>query len=182
MCASFLFMSTELYAEEPAEKPKKTSASKAEEEPTLLERLKETISAEVDRPVVLLEVPERKGVYIRISPNISQSKMRHWRKQAGEETKNGLDPTKFACFVVGHTTTGFEMDGEEVLDEDGLPMNFASSAILKMTGAGRPVPDAVRNFFGTDPHVEAAALAVLEAAGFSDTVDTVDPTNESLNS
>ena len=179
-------MSRELYTEEPADKPKKTpaaSTSKAiEEEPTLLERLKETISAEVDRPVVLLEVPERKGVFIRISPNISQSKMRHWRKQAGEETKNGLDPTKFACFVVGHTTTGFEMDGEEVLDEDGLPMNFASSTILKMTSAARPVPDAVRNFFGTDPHVEAAALAVLEAAGFSDTVDTVDPTNESLNS
>ena len=179
-------MSTELYSEESADKPKKAPAASAakaiEEEPTLLERLKETISAEVDRPVVLLEVPERKGVYIRISPNISQSKMRHWRKQAGEETKNGLDPTKFACFVVGHTTTGFEMDGEEVLDEDGLPTNFASTAILKMTGTGRPVPDAVRNFFGTDPHVEAAALAVLEAAGFSDTVDTVDPTNESLNS
>ena len=179
-------MSTELYTDEsPEEKPstKKaaTSAPKVEDvaEPSILERLKETISKEVERPVVLLEVPEREGVMLRISPNINQSKMRNWRKQAGEETKNGLDPTKFACYVVGHTTVGVEMQGEEVMDEDGYPMNFASGAILKMTSAGRPVPDAVRNFFGNDPHVESAALAVLEAAGFSDVVDTVDPTNES---
>jgi hypothetical protein len=180
-------MSTELYADGPEEKPapkkEKTSPIKVGdvEEPTVLQRLQETISAEVERPVVLLEVPDRAGVMLRISPNISQNKMRNWRKQAGEETKSGLDPTKFACFVVGHTTVGVVMDGEEVHDEEGLPMNFASAAILKMTSANRPVPDAVRNFFGTDPHVEAAALAVLEAAGYSDTVDTVDPTTESSN-
>ena len=47
-----------------------------------------------------------------------------------------------------------------------------------MTGASRPVPEGVRNFFGTDPHVEGAALAILEAAGYGDTVDVVeDPTN-----
>ena len=181
-------MSTELYTDGSEEKPtpKKEKAppsviEKPADEPTMLQRLQETISAEVERPVVLLEVPDRAGVMLRISPNISQTKMRNWRKQSGEETKNGLDPTKFACFVVGHTTVGVVMDGEEVHDDDGYPMNFASTAILKMTNAGRPVPDAVRNFFGTDPHVEAAALAVLEAAGYSDTVDTVDPTNESLN-
>jgi len=178
-------MSTELYTDESSEeKPAKKAATAAPKVPdapesNILERLKETISKEVERPVVLLEVPERDGVMLRISPNINQSKMRNWRKQAGEETKNGLDPTKFACYVVGHTTVGIEMGGEEVMDDDGYPMNFASAAVLKMTSAGRPVPDAVRNFFGNDPHVESAALAVLEAAGFSDVVDTVDPTNES---
>ena len=179
-------MSTELYTDGSEEKstPKKEkapppAANQSADEPSTLQRLEEPISKEVERPVVLLEVPDRKGVMLRISPNISQTKMRNWRKQAGEETKNGLDPTKFACFVVGHTTVGVQMDGEEVYDDDGYQMNFASSAILKMTKAGRPVPDAVRNFFGTDPHVEAAALAVLEAAGYSDTVDTVDPTTES---
>ena len=48
-----------------------------------------------------------------------------------------------------------------------------------MTQTTRAVPDAVRAFFGIDPHVEAAALAVLEAAGYSDTVDTTDPTKTS---
>ena len=58
-------------------------------------------------------------------------------------------------------------------------MNFASAEVLNMTGTDRPVPDAVRAFFGTDPHLEAAALAILEAAGYGDTVETVDPTKKS---
>jgi len=48
-----------------------------------------------------------------------------------------------------------------------------------MTEAARPVPDAVRAMFGVDPHVESAALAILDAAGYSDTVAAVDPTKES---
>lgn len=146
---------------------------------TLLNRLRETISKKVERPMVLVEVPDRDGVYIRISPNISQNQMRSWRRNAGEDTKSGLDPTKFSAYVIGHTTVGFEIEGEEVLDADGLSMNFASGEILNMTGADRPVPDAVRAFFGTDPHLEAAALAILEAAGYGDTVETVDPTKKS---
>lgn len=171
-------MADELYEDSPADKaaPSKKAAKPVD---TALDRLKETISKEVERTVVLLEVPAREGVYIRTSPNISQNQMRSWRKNAGEDTKNGLDPTKFACYVVGHTTVGIEIDGEEVFTEDGVYLNFASPDILKMTGESRPVPDAVRSFFGNDPHVESAALAVLEAAGYSDTVETVDPMNES---
>jgi len=174
-------MAEELYEDSTPDQaaPSKKAAKKTE---SALDRLKEIISEEVERHVVLLEVPARKGVYIRTSPNISQNQMRNWRKNAGEDTKNGLDPTKFACYVVGHTTVGIEMDGEEVFTEDGVYLNFASSEILKMTGESRPVPDAVRSFFGNDPHVESAALAVLEAAGYSDTVETVDPMSESSTS
>jgi hypothetical protein len=167
-------MADELYTPEVSDKP---APKKAKSSESPLDKLKATIAEEVERPVVLLEVPAREGVQLRISPNISQSQMRHWRKQAGEESKNGLDPTKFACYVIGHTTTGVEIDGQEVFDDDGVFLNFAHADILQMTGETRPVPDAVRSFFGTDPHIEAAALAVLEAAGYSDTVETVDPTN-----
>ena len=168
-------MADELYTPDEPDKAVLKKAAKSSETP--LDKLKATIAEEVERPVVLLEVPARDGVHLRISPNITQSQMRHWRKQAGEDSKDGLDPTKFACFVVGHTTVGVEINGEEVFDEDGVFLNFAHADILKMTGESRPVPDAVRSFFGTDPHIEAGALAVLEAAGYSDTVETVDPTN-----
>jgi|GEM_PF-611293 hypothetical protein len=147
-------------------------------EETVLDRLKAVVSAKVERTVVLLEVPDRPGVHLRISPNITQAQMKAWRKNAGEESKNGLDPIKFACQVVGQTCVGISMDGEEAFDEAGNALNFAAPEILEMTSATRPVPDAVRNFFGTDPHVEGAALAVLEAAGYGDTVDVLeDPTN-----
>ncbi len=143
---------------------------------------------------MLLEVPGRKGLMLRISPNISQSKMHRWRRQAGAETKNRFDSLEFACYVLGHTTVGIEMGGEEVMDEDGYPMNFASAAILKMTSADRskapladrdalrwesrmgrpsgPLHDTVRNFFGNDDEVELAAFAVLEAAGHATLPDT----------
>jgi hypothetical protein len=171
---------TSLYAEEPAdEKQPKAKASKTATEPTMLGRLKEAIQKKVERPVVRLEVPERPGVSLRISPNITQNQLKNWRKACGEDSKNGLDATKFSCFVIGHTTVGICIDGEEVFDEDGYALNFASPDVLEMTDATKPVPDAVRAFFGVDPHLEAGALAILDAAGYSDTVDTVDPTMES---
>jgi hypothetical protein len=34
-------------------------------------------------------------------------------------------------------------------------------------------------FFGLEPHVEAAAVAIIEAAGYGDNVDAVDPMKRS---
>jgi hypothetical protein len=144
-----------------------------------LSRLKETISKKVQRNMILLEVPDRDDVYLRISPNITQQQMKSWRRNAGEDSKKGLDPTKFAAYVIGHTTIGIEMGGEEIFDEDGNALNFASKDILESTDTTRPVPDAVLAFFNLDPHVEAAALAILEASGYGETVETVDPTKQS---
>jgi hypothetical protein len=45
-----------------------------------------------------------------------------------------------------------------------------------MLSAVRPIPDAVIAIFGLEPHVEAAAVAIMEAAGYGDSVETVDPT------
>lgn len=167
-------MSDSLYDEVPANTAKKAVPKTKDD--TVLSRLRDTISKKVERPTVLIDVPARTGVKLKIAPNISQNQMKAWRRNAGEDTKNGLDATKFACYVVGNCTIGVIMDGEEVFDEDGNRMNFASQEILDMTGTTRPVPDAVRAFFGIDPHVESAALAILDAAGYSDTVEAEDPT------
>lgn len=181
---SVRLMSDPLYDGDEGSEPETKTPTKAKAvsgslpvEETNLDRLKALISQKVERDVVLLEVPDRKDVHLRISPNISQAQMKAWRKNAGEETKHGLDAIKFACQVVGQTCVGVQIDGEEVFDEGGNSLNFAAPEILSMTGTTRPVPDAVKAFFGTDPHVEGAALAILEAAGYGDTIETVDPTN-----
>jgi hypothetical protein len=167
-------------SEDSAKAPKQAPAAKSlPQEETLLQRLTATIQKKVERPTVYIDVPERPGVSIKISPNITQNQMRNWRKNAGEDSRNGMDATKFACSVIGHTTIGICMNGEEVFDDDGNELTFASPLVLKMTETTRPLPDCVREFFGVDPHIEAAALAILEAAGYSDTVETVDPTRES---
>jgi len=163
-------------------KPKevKASTAKAEKSETLLDKLTATIGEKVSRKDIYINVPERPRVALRISPNITQSQVRKWRKEAGEDTKNGMDATKFATFVIGHTTQGVLFNDEEVFDDNGFALNFAHDHILAMTKTVRPVPDAVRAFFGLDPHVEAAALAILDAAGFGDTIEPAeDPTKRS---
>jgi hypothetical protein len=148
-------------------------------EETQLDRLRSVVRKKVERAVVHIPVTERNGVSIKVSPNITQSQMKNWRKSAGEDSLNGLDATKFACLVIGNTTIGICMDDEEIFDESGNNLNFAHPLVLEMTDTTRPVPDAVRAMFGVDPHIESAALAILDAAGYSDTVAAVDPTKES---
>jgi len=177
-------MSDALYSTENNEPTKKKAGSRDMDgsnvrEDTQLARLREVVKRKVERAHVLIPVPERPGVSIKVSPNITQSQMKNWRKNAGEDSRNGLDGTKFACLVIGHTTTGIYIDDEEVFDESGNYLNFAHPLILEMTDTTRPVPDAVRAMFSVDPHIESAALAILDAAGYSDTVAAVDPTKES---
>jgi hypothetical protein len=145
----------------------------------VLNKLKSAIQKKIERPLVEINIPERPGVSIRVSPNINQNQLRSWRKNAGEETKNGMDTVKFACAVIAHTTVGIVVEGETAVNEDGHELNFASSEIMQMTGTNRPYPDCVKAFFGIEPHIEAAALAIMEAAGYGDTVDAVDPTMKS---
>jgi hypothetical protein len=105
-----------------------------------------------------------------VSPNVTQNQIKAWQKNSGSESKSGIDATKFACQVIGHTTKGIFLNGEEVF-EDGKSLGFASPSVLKMTGAVRALPDCVQAFFGLDPHVESAALAIIDAAGYGDTVE-----------
>jgi hypothetical protein len=173
----FRFMSDEIFTTSEQPSPKKSV--QVDKPTTVLDQLKDILAKKVERDPVYIEVPERPGVTIQVSPNITQHQLRSWRKNAGEDTKNGMDATKFACAVIGHTCTGIFVNGEQVVNEDDIGLTFASEAILGMTNTTRPIPDCVRAFFGIDPHVESAALAVLEAAGYSDTVEAVDPTKDS---
>lgn len=149
------------------------------ESSTPLDRLREMVAHKVERTEIFIDVPERPGVLVKISPNINQEQMKAWRKNSGENSKAGFDSIKFACYVIGSTTRGIFINDEEVFSNDGHPVSFASPEILEMTETTRPVPDCVRAFFGIDPHVEAAAVAIMDASGWGDEVDTVDPTKTS---
>lgn len=179
MSENSLYVSDEQNDSKGAKKSAPQDLTASVKEETQLDRLRSVVKKKVERPIVHIQVPERPGVSIKVSPNITQTQMKNWRKNAGEDSRNGLDATKFACLVIGHTTVGICMDDDEIFDENGNNLNFAHPSILEMTETTRPVPDAVRAMFGVDPHVESAALAILDAAGYSDTVAAVDPTKES---
>ena len=156
-----------------------SSALSSMDSNNVLSRLKSVVEKRVERKTVEINVPERQGVSILVSPNITQNQLKAWRRNAGEDSKSGLDTLKFACSVDGHTTKSILIDGEVAYAENGHELTFASPEILEMTGTTRPLPDCVHAFFGIEPHIEAAAVAIMEAAGYGDTVDAVDPTMNS---
>ena len=84
-------MTNELYTETSEDKkPRgvKTEMPQRKEE-TVLQQLTSAIKKKVERPIVHLDVPERPGVTLIISPNITQNQLRSWRKNAGEDSVKG---------------------------------------------------------------------------------------------
>lgn len=154
----------------------KQSAKPAkQQEASVLDKLRGELAKKVRRPDIYLEVPERKGMAVAYSPNITQQQVRAWRRQAGEDTKKGMDATVFACLVLSNTCNGILIENEAVTDDAGEPLGFGSDEIMQMVGAER-VQDCIRSVYVVEPHIEATALAVMEAAGFNDSVEQVDPT------
>lgn len=150
-----------------------------DDEGTLLSRLKNRLQREIRRKDIILPVPERPGISVRFSPNITNHQIRRWRRMAGEDTKKGLDGTLFACHLLGNTCTGIFIDGE-LVTENGYEVTFASDSILAWLEVERPIPDGIQAFYGVDPHVDNAGFAVLEAAGFGDEIEPEeDPTKTS---
>jgi hypothetical protein len=91
----------------------------------VLDALKAVISKKVQRDDIFLNVPERPGVTLLVSPNVTQNQIKAWQKNSGSESKSGIDATKFACQVIGHTTKGIFLNGEEVF-EDGKSLGSVS--------------------------------------------------------
>lgn len=145
----------------------------------VLNQLKAVIQKKVQREEIYIPVPERPGVMVRISPNIQQAHLRAWRKNAGEETKRGMDTVKFSCNVIAATCTGILINDQVVTNDMGVELTFASPEIMQMTNTTRPHPECVLAFFGLEPHVEAAAVAIIEASGYGESVEAMDPTKRS---
>tara|TARA_B100000929_G_scaffold275708_1_gene249793 strand:- start:1079 stop:1597 length:519 start_codon:yes stop_codon:yes gene_type:complete len=144
--------------------------------PTILEQLRTEVAKKVERPEIEIPIPERAGVSVRFSPNITQNQLRAWRRNSGENSKDGFDPLKFACYVVGSCCTSILINDEIALSAEGINLTFASPDILEMTNDNRPIPDGIRHFYGIDPHLESTALAILDAAGYGEEVEEVNPT------
>ena len=154
----------------------KSPAQASSKNISVLDKLKAEIEKEVTRPEVEISVPERTGVTVKFSPNITTEQLKSWRRNATNRKTDELDSTKFSCYVVGQTVTGIYFDGEIVTDDNDIPITFASPAILEMTNTTKPLPDAIRAFYGIDPHLEAVALKILDFAGYGDDIDAEDPT------
>lgn len=144
-------------------------------EATVLEGLKAIISQEVQRDHVQIDVPDREGVAVVFNPNFRLRQLNAWYKKAGEGTRKGFDAILLATIVIAKTVDAIKFNGV-VARENGVKLNFVSPTILAMVDRDRPVPDGIIAFWGSDAHLQATASKIIEAAGFIEDVDAVDPT------
>ena len=77
---------------------------------------------------------------------------------------------------MGSCCTSIIINDEIDSSEEGINLTFASPDILEMTNDSRPIPDGIRHFYGIDPHLESTALAILDASGYGEEVEEVNPT------
>ena len=142
----------------------------------VLDALKEEVARKVRRDSIVLDVPERPRMLIRFSPNITSEQLAEWRKRATIKRTDTLNGNYFSALVLANTCEAIMMDNEDVLDDAGNLVTFRSPDMLASTKTSKVV-ECVRATYGIDPHVEAAAFKVLEAAGWGEEVeDSENPT------
>lgn len=156
------------YSFDASKKDETSEPVEASSATTLLDRLREVIEKEVEHDSIQIDVKERDGVSVVFSPNINQEQLTRWRRQAGDRTKDGLNFLKFAGVIVMNTTEQILIGGEGVTDDDGNYLTFASQEILDMVEMDRPSHEAVRRFWGSDAHLQATSLKILESAGWGE--------------
>jgi hypothetical protein len=146
-----------------------------ESDDSVLVGLEAELQKEVSRPLIEIPVPDREGVSVVFDPNFRVKTMQRWYKQAGSESRKGLDTIHFATIVIAQTVHQIKFNGQ-VAEVDGVPLNFVSSKLLQMVDADSAVPEGVVRFYGGDTHLQAVAAKIIEAAGFTEDVDALDPT------
>lgn len=142
---------------------------------SVLSGLAEELQKEVARPFVEIPVLDRKNVSVVFNPNFRVKTMAKWYKQAGEGTRKGLDTVHFAAIVIAQTVHQIKFNGQ-VAEVDGVPLNFVSPKLLEMVDADSAIPEGVIRFYGGDTHLQATAAKIIEAAGFTEEVESLDPT------
>ncbi|CAB4193238.1 hypothetical protein UFOVP1246_64 [uncultured Caudovirales phage] len=143
---------------------------------SVLDALKIEVGRKVRRDSVSLEVPERANMHIQFSPNITSEQLAEWRKRATIKRTDTLNGNYFSALILANTCESILFDGEVVRDDSGNEVTFRSEEMLAATGTTKAV-ECVRAIYGIDPHVEAAAFKVLEAAGWGEEVeDSENPT------
>jgi len=142
---------------------------------SVLDQLKEELAKEVERSLIEIRVPERPNISIRFSPNMTQEQIKAWQRNSGSNSKRGMDGVKFACYVIGSTTSGIYVNDNLVTNNDGIAVNFASKELEDMTEMDNPF-DVIKVVFGVEAHIESTAMAIVEAAGWGEDVDVEDPT------
>lgn len=150
------------------------------ESPTVMDALREELSADVTVESKTYDVPGRPGYAVRFDPSIiNYDRLVAWGKRARDkDIPGGVHLLRSASIVLANACECIQREGED-LGVDGEPYTFASKPLKQLLGVDRAV-QAVQKFYGRDGDVIRTAQLLVEAAGFSrDDLDLItDPTTD----
>lgn len=138
-----------------------------------LDALRETITAAVERPDLVLAVLTRPGLTVRYATSIDMEHIQRWRKNSHDKTApDNFNMLKFSLLVLANTCKAMALRNTEPVGADGKPLTFISRELSDWTGQKRHL-DIVRTLYASDGHVVQTAQDILDAAGYAD--DEMEP-------
>jgi hypothetical protein len=143
---------------------------------TELDELRAELASDVTATTTL-PVPGRPRYAATFRLDFTGKDLDTYRKRSKDKTyADGVDGIRFAAILLAATNTVILRDGAP-LELGGTPQTFRERDLLDLLGVDRAA-DGVRKLYGLDGAVDAAARAVLEAAGWGDDLDAIgsDPT------
>lgn len=148
------------------------TALEVDDEDTLLAELRADLAKETV-PTVTLPIPGRPGWEAEYRVDVRGAQLDGWRKRAQAAGKRGrLDPAIFAGILLAELNVGLHRQGKPIV-LDGEPATFRSEAYLELLEVNGARP-AVLKTYALEGQTDAAARAVLKAAGWGDDVEELD--------
>lgn len=158
--------------------PRDEAVAVAAPVPSLLDAVRKAISAREPRRPITIKVPETPELSIRCSVDVQPTDLERWRSWSKADERLDADAADLAAHILVHTCRAVLFDGKEVRDDEGKPLTFNSPELQRQVGAMDPTA-AVRAFIGNDWHLIAMGNVVLDKAGWTESVEQLDPTQRS---
>lgn len=146
-----------------------SGGSKAQENPSLLDSLKEELAKRIAKQPVSYTIPSRPKITMQYSVDITAADLRRWRHAArmkGRKSED-YDPLRFSAILLANKNTAIIMDGEAITDANGDNLTARDTTIQSFVNATDPV-STITELYGFDGHVLSVASEVIDAAGFGD--------------
>lgn len=144
-----------------------------------LDELRSEASREVGGKTSTYPTHERPGWSVRYRADVEVSSLNVWRKRCADRSMpDGVDELKLACLILANHCDVLVQNGNDLVDEDGEPVTFGSSAFLESFGVTRAI-DAVKKWYVSDGHLMAASQELMFDSGFGDETASEDPTGGS---
>jgi hypothetical protein len=128
--------------------------------------LDQVAAASLDDDTVIYAVPRQPGFEVRYRAVINDAEQIIWRQAAVDPSSPlGMNRLLLAQTVLAAKCTGILKDGEDVTDEHGRPVTFATPALQARLGVS-DAEQAVQAFYGRDSDVLAASDELQRDAGW----------------